>query len=104
MNLLAPLMDPSWVTWSGVEELSDILNEAVELSKTFRHQLPYWSVRFHPMPSSTTVEMEIAKDKNPSAKVKDYFVVFPGLYKRGTLEGNYFEKDHMVKEREVVVR
>ncbi|KAF8850619.1 hypothetical protein BDZ45DRAFT_751549 [Acephala macrosclerotiorum] len=120
IDLIAPLVAPGLDDTQGdFKNLSDILKEAVELSKFFRHQRPCWSVHFHPMPISTTEE--IAKDKimrcdtntmrdhqfddvkNRSAELEVDFVVFPGLYKRGTLEGDQFERESIVRKREVEV-
>ncbi|KAE8449888.1 hypothetical protein EG329_007365 [Mollisiaceae sp. DMI_Dod_QoI] len=114
-DLMAPLVAPGW---DGFEDLLDILKEAVELSNFFRHQLPCWSVRFHPMPISTTKEIARDKimrydpntmeshqfddDKNLLAELEVKFIVSPGLYKRGTLEGDQFETESIVRKRKVV--
>jgi len=114
MRLMAP-----WAafgmgdTRNNFRNLSDILKDAVKLSQRLRRQRPCWSVRF---PRRTPTPEEIAQGnitllwykpdtmrdpkvddtKGSLAEVRNLpieFVVFPRLLKRGTLEGDQFDKE-----------
>jgi hypothetical protein len=125
MELMAPWVAPAMGdTRDGFENLSEILQEAVELSQYIRRQRPCWSVRFPRMPIPTHEEIaqhKIMRQHYDTARMRDRqfddrkassdglsellvdFVLSPGLYKRGTLEGDQFDRESIVKKVEVVV-
>ncbi|OCL06986.1 hypothetical protein AOQ84DRAFT_378104 [Glonium stellatum] len=108
----------------GFEKLSDIFKKAVLLSQLIRRQRPCWSVRCPIMPYASlnaVVESRIIPRKyNPEImsdrRLDDFlggyddmhektveFVVSPALYKRGSLGGEHFEMESVVRKAEVVV-
>jgi len=116
-----PVLDD---TGAGFEKLSDIFKEAVELSQFLRRQRPCWRVRFPRMPipaKEEITENKIMRQHYDISKMLDRqfdyrkvssdglselcveFVLAPGLYKRGTLEGDHFDTESIVKKIEVVV-
>lgn len=120
MRLMAP-----WAagdTRDNFRNLSNILKDAVKFSQRLRRQRPCWSVRF-PWIDSTPEEIaqgnitllykpDTMRDpkfddtKGRLAEMRNLpveFVVFPRLWKRGTLEGDQFDSESIVKKAEVVV-
>jgi len=115
------LMEPWALTDLDDEKLSDILSDAIRLSQLLRLQRSCWSIKFPDVPVTDPDVSEIrarpyephtmsAQDfddyrddlKAPS-KVPVEFVIFPMLYKRGTIEGEQFELDSLVKKAEVTL-
>lgn len=125
MELMEPWAAPiTGDSRDDFENLSDILKEAVEVSNYIRSQRPCWSVRFprtyiptaaeiaakktiwHPYDPYTMRDRQFDDFKGDWGKLRKYFVEFvvsPGLYKRGSLEGDHFDTESIVKKAEVVV-
>jgi len=118
MRLMAP-----WAAFDDtLRNLSNILKDAVKFSQRLRRQRPCWSVRF-PWIDSTPEEIaqgnimllykpntmrdpKFDDTKGRLAEMRNLpveFVVFPRLWKRGTLEGDQFDSESIVKKAEVVV-
>jgi len=123
---MAPWVPPNpGNTVDGFEKLSDIFKEAIWLSQILRRQRPCWVVRFPIMPHTTPeyrakhgailtheYDPRTMKDRQFDDFQGNYddlrkklveFVVSPALYKRGTLGGDHFERESIVKKAEVVV-
>lgn len=111
-------------TVDDFEKLFDIFKEATLLSQILRCQRPYWAVRFPIMPYTAPEDITkhgVTTHLYNSKTMKDRqfddfqgnhddlrqkivaFVVSPALYKRGTLGGEHFEIESIVKKAEVVV-
>jgi hypothetical protein len=112
MRLMAP--------WAASDDtfrnLSNILKDAVKFSHRLRRQRPCWSVRFPEEIAEgnitlfydphTMLDPKIDDKKGGLAEVRDLpvqFVVCPQLLKRGTLEGDQFNRESIVMKAEVVV-
>jgi len=112
MRLMAP-----WAAFDDtLRNLSNILKDAVKFSHRLRRQRPCWSVRFPEeiakgnitlfYDPDTMLDPKIDDTKGGLAEVRNLpvqFVVCPQLLKRGTLEGDQFNRESIVKKAEVVV-
>jgi hypothetical protein len=125
------VMDVVW-PWSPPQEqdmldsLCEIFTEAVQFSQFLRRQRAFWSVRF-PMapllPQSTAENPErelLVFDPAYMVFKNDYYddveidpkklkglpvemVVTPALYKRGNMDGEFFDREYMTSPAWVVV-
>jgi hypothetical protein len=110
------LMAPWAASDDTLRSLSNILKDAIKFSHRLRRQRPCWSVRFPEeiakgnitlfYDPDTMLDPKIDDTKGGLAEVRNLpvqFVVCPQLLKRGTLEGDQFNRESIVKKAEVVV-
>lgn len=114
MRLMAP-----WAPRAAFDDiprnLSNILKDAVKFSHRLRRQRPCWSVRFPEeiakgniifYDPDTMLDPKFDDTRGGLAEMRTLpveFVLCPQLLKRGTLEGDQFDRESIVKKAEVVV-
>ena len=98
------------------EGLRLIFNDAVEFAQTLRRQRVLWSIRFPSVPGGAEfgplkfdpvlmedLDEEDEVDIEALKKCGVDLVVTPVLYKRGTMNGEFFDSEKAISQAKVVV-